>query len=200
MPLLQLLLICSAVAWHMSAGAAAVLDSNFTSAPQCHPPPWSVPGPSLTLDRLLATKGADRLIKAGKAAEAVRRLRRALSPAAAASVDRWKAAPHAALRAALGRALMASEPDKPANAFAQFVAAKRLELGENPLHVFLPNDAAECVLKRRPPPPASCAAFKCSIVSNVAEMFNAAEYELYAYARKYDGTIWPKHTMLDCVQ
>ena len=153
MPLLQLLLICSAVAWHMSAGAAAVLDSNFTTAPQCHPPPWSVPGPSLTLDRLLATKGADRLIKAGKAAEAVRRLRRALSPAAAASVDRWKAAPHAALRAALGRALMASEPDKPANAFAQFVAAKRLELGENPLHVFLPNDAAECVLKRRPPPP-----------------------------------------------
>jgi len=111
--------------------ALCLLLAAHPGHPGCASPPWPSPEDAAT-----AAEAAESLIAAGRALEAVRRLRRALSPLVLDRPERYWAADHVALRGALGRALLASAPPQPAAAMAQFVASARIREGADPLHAF----------------------------------------------------------------
>ena len=125
---------------------------------ECFAPPWHDAAgiPSSEADQQLADSVAE-LIAEGQADAVVRRLRAALSPTVLEDADRYWAAPHAALRGALGRALLKASPavcpDHAAcrgAALAQFVAAEKRRRGGDPLHSFVPDDALETRINEKP--------------------------------------------------
>jgi hypothetical protein len=92
----------------------------------------------------------DEMIASGEADEAVRQLRRALSPTVLDDAGRYWDAPHELVRRGLGRALLKASPAVCPNettcratALAQFVAAERIRRNVDPLRAFVPPDAIE---------------------------------------------------------
>ena len=134
--------------WLLLLQGGDVARSHDDDRSDCSIPTWYPPA-SLAADVQLAT-GVDEMLASGQADEAVRRLRRAVSPTVLDDPGRYWDAPHELLRRGLGRALLKASPaicpDETvcrASALAQFVAAERIRRKVDPLRAFVPPDAIE---------------------------------------------------------
>ena len=91
----------------------------------CGKAPWQKHSLLKGFKHRLVAKAVRKLMRKGRAKDAVQLLRHALSMVAYDSVSQWKQAPHPSLRTALGGALLAAGSEHRGAALAQFVIAAR---------------------------------------------------------------------------